>query len=412
MPGSPLENQFTERETSPVHSDGTPPNTSREDAHARSTSTSSAVSTATLGDDNIAHGHNATRHERKVQSDGRRKLAPKRQRDRQKKPGSPISRCDYVSEIVFEQPTEGEELPKDYVGTWRGFQFTSPSSYHDGLCGAEPDLHQLTCGHWIKSIKPCGINCKSPVYKNEAFVCNKCYDNVKDILKSQLSSVEQERLAHVKEGYHVFFIALAVELVTKYSTNRANITETVISVLDEYGRPSARTDGPTILKPVRLEQYVREIQQIHERKEFEARNPLIRHEKRSHIEPHHLKPDEHHQSGTAAALGHKKRKMHIDKDAFSANGNAYGVKRKYIYVDAVEFQPRVKKVAATTRAVNHNQPTNLQSPAQNANHRGWKRDHDHVDESSGHEPKRRRSSTTSNNRAQIGKRVTVNQREG
>ncbi|KAJ4334620.1 hypothetical protein N0V95_009125 [Ascochyta clinopodiicola] len=309
-----------------------------------------ATETVESGKEEDDHDRDFQTHTNK-NVDERCKLVPKRQQDRLPGPASSTSKRDFASEIAIEKATDTHPLPEGYLGTWRGFQFFSPSLYHNGSCGTEAGLHRLTCGHWVESSGPCGVNCKSSVYKNEAFICGRCRDDVKNVLDHELSADEREKLGHAREGYHVFYVALVVELVIKHKTMKANVTETVMGVLDGYGRTSVPSRGPKEPESVSFEETIREIQLLHEQKEFEAKNPLVRHEKRVHTETDQSEPE----VDEARPASRHKHNHRVDDHNLRTNDFIHSTKRKAVDAgadaDADAPRSRTKKVATAAEAV-------------------------------------------------------------
>lgn len=284
-------------------------------------------------------------------ADKRPKLVPKRQHECRLRPASLKSKLDYVSEIVMEQPTEDYPLPNGYIGTWRGIRFVQPSLKLFGSCGIEPHLHKLTCGHWISSPLPCGRNCHTPIVTNEPFPCTECHDLVADILNTKLTPTEKQKLAHAKTGYHTFYIALAVEYVTKHAHphTSGNLTETVIDILstnNTTNHPLQPSQGPVEPPRISLAQSLRDLQALHARKDFETQNPLVHHTKRPC-------PEELVEDSTLLDHGHalKKHKPCGGKTV-SVEAGMHDIKRKRVTTD-VDGPPASRAKRAKVRTALH-----------------------------------------------------------
>lgn len=141
------------------------------------------------------------------------------------------------------------------------------------------------------------------------------------VLGATISAAEKEKLQHARDGYHVFYIVLAVEYVSKYATMNAVITEAVIHSLSNGGRACTPSDGPKDYE-VSIEQIVRETEQLHMRKKFAAKNSLTRHEKREHFD------NELDDALPPSMRDHKKRRTRARKDTTPPSEVAQGSKRK------------------------------------------------------------------------------------
>ena len=104
----------------------------------------------------------------------------------------------------------------------------------------------------------CGANCHSPVHENEVFLCKKCCETIGGVFDNKFTISERENIQRAQTGYHVFYVALAVEYVTKHHGSTRNITQAVISYLDGCGRTCTPCAGPK--EPdISIEQLVRQI---------------------------------------------------------------------------------------------------------------------------------------------------------
>ncbi|KAF3031788.1 hypothetical protein E8E12_000566 [Didymella heteroderae] len=194
---------------------------------------------------------------------------------------SSTSESDCLSEYVVKESTL-DDLPQGYLYTYRGIRRVQSSMKFTGYCGPEEGLHKLVCGHWVSTstLQPCGINCHLRSFSNEDFRCRECCEAVQSILANRITGAGKEKLQLAKDGYHVFYIARAVEYVSKHSTIQAGVTEAVMHALTDSGHACALSDGPKAYD-VDIQKTAREIRQRAMREPLAADNTLAGHEKRA-----------------------------------------------------------------------------------------------------------------------------------
>jgi hypothetical protein len=174
---------------------------------------------------------------------------------------------DYAAEITYEE--DDGDLPEGYLGTWNRMRFYSPEidmpCRFDAACGL---LHHLSCGHWVATNEKvqCGLNCHTPNFGAAPFNCPTCHQAVQNLIENQLSQKEKARVNQARNvGNETYLIGFLVEFVSKHIKMKANVTETVISIVREcnHERSCNVAVPPNIASRHSLE---RQVKQYYERK--------------------------------------------------------------------------------------------------------------------------------------------------
>ncbi|KAF2740742.1 hypothetical protein EJ04DRAFT_558720 [Polyplosphaeria fusca] len=161
---------------------------------------------------------------------------------------------DYAAEIVIEN--DDSTLPDGYIGTWCDFQFYTPKDADDSGPSCSYGRHELACDHWVLDDAPmgeslpCGINCKKPSFDYPAFCCLECRKIIDDILATDLTEFEKQKLDMAsKSGSLGFVSSYMTEIILKRNKIHANVTEVTMSICQpEYGRKCEQVNAP---EPVR-----------------------------------------------------------------------------------------------------------------------------------------------------------------
>lgn len=111
-------------------------------------------------------------------------------------------------------------------------------------------LHHLTCGHWVSTDKhiECGANCYDLQPTNSVpFNCPTCQPTVLNIIETQLSAKEKEKvMLHKNAQNELYLVGLLVEFVSKRTKTKANITKTIMDIVrrGNVGRDCRAADAP------------------------------------------------------------------------------------------------------------------------------------------------------------------------
>lgn len=196
----------------------------------------------------------------------------------------------FSAEVIMEE--DDGTLPEGYLGTHGNIQYYAPKVDTAHTCG-DIGLHELVCGHWIMHISklneprlPCGLNCTKPNINVPAFNCPQCEKIIMNILENQLTGIMKQKLDSAqKAGNELFLISYIVEVVAACKIIEANITETVMAIIDKnYGRKCTEAAPP---EPIRYLSPAEMAQAVHEsrmRKEFAKNNTLSEPIKRSRMQ--------------------------------------------------------------------------------------------------------------------------------
>ncbi|KAF2241268.1 hypothetical protein BU26DRAFT_611103 [Trematosphaeria pertusa] len=284
----------------------------------------------------------------------RPKLQPKRQQDRHV---TPRLKCDIAAEIIMED--DDGTLPERYLGTWQGIRFHSPD-YAATACNGS-GLHHLVCGHFVTSDSPCGLNCCTPSFDVGPFNCPQCRDTVLTVIKKQLSDAEKAKLeAAAKAKHEPYAVSYLVECVSRRVELKANVTETVMSILrpKSYGRKCEEAESPNL----RMGDIARQIADMlvyGAEKEFARENTPIPHEKRKAVE------EEIELEVTSDKHTGKKRKPNPDTHHNPLPTEKRGRKRtSETQTTDAHLRPRTKKIKTTPPV--QNGEASYQSPPPSA----------------------------------------------
>ncbi|KAF2715570.1 hypothetical protein K504DRAFT_457723 [Pleomassaria siparia CBS 279.74] len=178
----------------------------------------------------------------------------------------------------------GDDIPKNYTGTWDGMRFYKPEP-SPGFYGCAMGTHHLTCGHFVHdgtflnmivdkaAAIQCGINCDKPNFEEQPFKCPECRKIVVDVLENKLTEVEKAKIVNAKQQgapADPYIYGFVVEMATKYTELEGNITETVMWLLDNgFGRECTVGKAPEPIAGVPLEEMVYKIYEKEYRKAAE-----------------------------------------------------------------------------------------------------------------------------------------------